>query len=147
MKNTLLADLIYYFHICIIAFVLFAPICGQIPILILHIVFCISLLLHWATNQNICCLTVLEGQLRGMPYDKGVIHRFIGPIYDVSKTTFSKISYIVVLIVMSISIISLINTKKFKGFLACCRSLKDKSFNERICGYIKCFMPLFQFDL
>ena len=83
--------LVYLFHLLIIAFV-----CGGIfinlpNIVLLHLVFCASLLLHWYANNNICCLTTLEGYLFNRPYDQGMLHSCIGPMYDIQNREITMI--------------------------------------------------------
>jgi hypothetical protein len=65
-KNKFLADLVFLFHCLIIIFVLFAPFTNIPAILILHITFAICLFTHWYANSNVCSLTVLEANLRGL---------------------------------------------------------------------------------
>jgi hypothetical protein len=145
-KNIFLADIIFVFHCLIILFVLFAPF-TQIPaILIIHITFAICLLLHWYTNSNVCSLTVLEANLRGLPRTDTFTHQFIGPIYDISSTDLSNIVHIITYIMMFISIYYLYNTDKFKIAMKCYNELEippDATFYQRMKSTLLCFQPLF----
>ncbi len=110
--NILLANLIRLFHIIIILFVFIIPFSNIPSLLILHITFSLSLLLHWYTNSNECSLTLLESKLRGIDRNAGFTHKFIAPIYDISLTKWSSICYIIIIILISISIYKLYNSKK-----------------------------------
>lgn len=112
-ESTFLANIIFVFHLMIVLFVLFAPFTKIPAILILHITFCISLLVHWYTNSNVCSLTLLEGHLRGMNPTHTFSHQLIAPMYDISDTDASTISYIITYITMTISIYYLYNSKEF----------------------------------
>lgn len=126
--NDILANIIFLFHTMIILFVLFAPFINIPSILILHITFCICLLLHWYQNSNVCSLTLLEAKLRNIDHpSKSFTHQFIAPMYDISNTEWSKICYIVTIIVMSISIYNLKKSNKFNKFL---EDIKNIEFNE-----------------
>lgn len=136
MFNELLANIIWAFHTSIILFVLFAPF-TQIPsILVLHITFSISLLLHWYTNSNVCSLTVIESYLRGLPQNNTFMYQLIGPVYNISKTHLNILSYIIVFLTMGVSIYYLYNSKVFKDVLICYNNLTDYNI-------IKCIKPLF----
>lgn len=113
MKSEFLANLIWLFHVFIVLFVLLAPFTDIPCILILHITFCISLITHWYGNSNMCSLSVLESNLRGLPYTESFSHKFISGIYDVSKTSWSKFCYFITIFVLLLSVYKLSNSKKF----------------------------------
>ena len=139
MFNELLANIIWIFHISIILFVLLAPF-TQIPsILILHITFSVSLLLHWWFNSNVCSLTVIESYLRALPQDNTFMYQLIGPVYNISKTNLNILSYFIVFLTMSVSIYYLYNSKVLKDVLICYNKLTDYSFSN----ITKCIKPLF----
>ncbi len=116
-ESTFLADIIFIFHIGIVLFVLFAPFI-QIPaILILHITFCLSLLVHWYANSNMCSLTLLEAHFRGLDHNHTFTHKLIAPMYDISETDASTIAYIIGYSMMFISIYYLYNSQEFKDAL------------------------------
>lgn len=137
--TSLLANIVWLFHISIILFIVLAPF-TQIPaILILHITFAICLLVHWYTNSNTCSLTILEAYLREMPPSKTFMYQFISPLYNISSTDLNTLAYIVTCITMFISIYFLYNNTKFNETMKCYSELKNKTFNN----IIKCFQPLF----
>jgi len=101
-----IANTIKVFHIFVIFFVIFTPITTNVLnyYLILHILLCISLLVHWLANNNICSLSVFESKLRGIPYTESFSHQFVSPIYDISSTSLSQISYFITIIALLASI-------------------------------------------
>ena len=84
--NIFLANCISIFHTLVVLFVLLAPFIDIPAILILHITFSVCLLIHWWANNNICSLSYIESQLRGTDHTESFTHKFIAPIYDISKT-------------------------------------------------------------
>jgi hypothetical protein len=146
--SILLANSVRVFHIILILFVLFAPFLNSPALWVLHITFSISLLVHWVSNNNTCSLSIFEAKLRGLEYTDSFSHQFIAPIYDISKTQWSRTCYIVTIGLMSISIYYLYNSKAFTKALECFREQRKKykenpaPFGERLMGYINCFLPL-----
>ncbi len=114
MINFILSFIIRLFHIITILFVLFAPfIFGCSPlILLLHIIFCISLIIHWVTNQDVCCLSELEAYVMGKDRVETFSHKLISPIYNLPEKSWSTLCYIVVIILLFVSIYKLVNCKK-----------------------------------
>ena len=149
--NSLLANAIWMFHLLVVAFVVVAPL-TQVPALhILHITFSLSLLVHWYCNSNVCSLSMIESKLRGLDYTESFTHRIVAPIYDISKTTWSKLCYTVTIILLCISIYKLIRSPKWiQAWEA--YNQKYQEFNEgtvitdwytRMVVYVRCFEPLF----
>ena len=132
ITNIILADIIHYFHIIIILFVVLAPFTNIISILILHITFCICLLIHWKLNSNLCSLTVFEGYLRGIDRTKTFTHQFISPIYDISSTDWCHISTIIVLIVLFVSLCKVIKSNKLKKLWTECTTIYNKKYTDKI---------------
>ena len=130
MKNIFLANSIYLFHIFIILFVVLAPFFPYTNILILHITFCVSLLVHWLANSNECSLSRLESYFRGMDTTCTFSHQFIAPVYDISQSEWDKVCYLIVVAVMSISIYRLVNHPKMEYFLKCVN--KESSFLKKL---------------
>ncbi len=115
----ILAFIIQIIHYLIIAFILLAPFSNLAPILILNISSCWSLLVHWYANNDICCLTLLEGKLRGINYQQGFLHQFISPVYKISNKNLSIISHYVVIFSILLSFYNLLKTKSFSKFQKC----------------------------
>ena len=126
--NIILANLIYVFHICVILFVLFAPFTNIPALLILHITFSFSLMVHWAANSNACSLTLIESYFRNTDVTDTFTHSFISPIYDISSTEWNNIVWIITIIVMCISLYKLINNQIFNEVLLKLRSSNFQNF-------------------
>ena len=143
--NLFLADLIFLFHCIVILFVLFAPFTNIPAILILHIVFAMSLMVHWNANSNVCSLSIMEAHLRGLNgREETFTHKFIAPVYDISATEWSNIVWYITVIVMCISIYKLYNTDKFKNAWKCFNELEpSQNTSERLFNIINCFKPIF----
>lgn len=139
-KSEFLANCIFYFHIFVVLFIVFTPFLDVPPaFLILHITSCICLMLHWYSNSDVCSLTVIEGQLRGVHRTETFTHKFISPVYKITSTEWSNIVWIITFIVMCVSIYKLYHTDKFKTALKCYYDSKEFSFKHTIA----CFRPLF----
>jgi predicted neutral ceramidase superfamily lipid hydrolase len=147
--NVFLANCISIFHTLVVLFVLLAPFIDIPAILILHITFSICLLVHWWANNNICSLSYIESQLRGTDHTESFTHKFIAPIYDISKTEWSQICKIITIILLCISLYNLYYSKKTADIFRCYNKLiKDdnflkKPFLSRLSSYIFCFKDLF----
>lgn len=123
MKNIFLANAIFLFHLLVVLFVLLAPFQPYINLILLHIVFSVSLLVHWFGNSNDCSLTLLELSLRDLPHKSQCFtHQFIAPIYDISQSDWSKISYFLAISLMLISIYRFINHPKYQLFRECMKT-------------------------
>jgi hypothetical protein len=140
-KNKFLADLVFLFHCIVIIFILFAPFTNIPAILILHITFSICLFVHWYANSNVCSLTVLEANLRGLERTDTFTHQFIGPVYDISTSEWSDIIWVITFFVMCVAIYKLYNSDKFKIAWECYRNIKkeESSWGKTM----DCFKPLF----
>jgi hypothetical protein len=146
--SLLLADSIFLFHCIIILFILFAPFANIPAILILHITFAFSLIVHWYANSNVCSLSILEAHLRGLDTREDTFtHKFIAPMYDISATEWSNIVWIVTSIVLCISVYKLYHTDKFKIAWDCYNNVKsEKTIYNKIIQILQCFKPLFIID-
>ena len=140
-KNEFLADLVFYFHVFVVLFIVFIPFINNIPpaFLILHITSCICLFVHWYGGSDICSLTIIEGQLRGIDRTDTFTHKFISPVYKITSTEWSTIVWLITFIVMCVSIYKLYHTDKFKTAIKCYYDSKEFSFKHTI----ECFRPLF----
>ena len=134
MNNEFMANLILLFHFCIVIFVLVAPFINIIAIWILHIIFCICMIIHWKLNNNICSLSVLEAKLRGLDYVETFAHKFVSPIYDISSSDWGSFTTVLTLIVLFISISKLTDKKTIDKIISGC------SNNY----FIKCINTLFE---
>ena len=146
--SLLLADSIFVFHCIIILFVLFAPFTNIPALLILHITFAISLMVHWNANSNVCSLSILEAHLRGLDTREDTFtHKFVAPMYDISATEWSNIVWIITSVVLCISIYKLYHTDKFKIAWKCYSELQpEQTVSDKISQFLTCFKPLFIID-
>lgn len=137
------ANIIWLFHLLVILFVVFAPF-TQIPaILILHITFCICLIVHWKFNSNMCSLTMMECYLRGLPPSDTFMHQLISPMYDISSSDLNVVVHIVTYLTMFISIYYLYQSEKFKECLICYNKLTKEQ--TTFVNILECIQPLFIF--
>jgi hypothetical protein len=56
----------------------------------------------------------MESQLRGLDYTESFTHKLISPIYDISKTEWSNVSYIITLLLFTISAAKIYNDPRWK---------------------------------
>lgn len=140
-KNIILADIVLLFHCIIVLFILFAPFTNIPAVLILHIIFSLCLFVHWHANSNVCSLSILEANLRGLDRTKTFTHQFISPIYDISSSEWSNIIWLITFFIMCVAIYKLYHSDKFKIAWGCYKNLKkeDSTFKN----IIQCFKPLF----
>lgn len=152
-ESNFLANLVSIFHGLVVLFVILTPLFDVPYFLILHFTFCVSLLVHWWGNSNVCSLSMLESKLRGLNYTESFTHKFVAPIYDVSNTTWSRICYILTIILMSISAYKIYQSPKWRETVDCYYKITDKIQNDsqvkmlpiykRMTMYFQCVRILF----
>ena len=82
LQSELLADLIWIFHLALIAFVITTPFRNNQPLLLFNLILMVAIVTHWITNNQICCLTVCEKMLRGKTDDNDTFFgKLISPVY------------------------------------------------------------------
>jgi hypothetical protein len=146
--NIFLANMIHLFHVVVIVFVLLAPFSNIPAFLILHVTFSFSLIVHWYNNNNECSLTYMESKLRGLDRTESFTHKFISPLYDISKTEWSKLCYIITIVLMSVSIYYLYHSDKVSKAWQCFNDTsinpeyKQMPFYEKLIVGFNCFKPL-----
>lgn len=147
--NLFLANVINLFHIIVILFVILIPFSKVPMLLLLHIVFSLSLLVHWYNNNNQCSLTLFESKLRGLDVTESFTYKFIAPLYDVSKTEWSKICYSFTIVLMIISMYKLYNSKRLQVAFRCFSEKRKEeewisgTFYDKLRISNKCFRNLF----
>jgi|UniRef100_A0A6C0EEI2 hypothetical protein len=133
MINLFFANIIYYFHILIILFIIITPFIDNVLLLILHIVFCLCLFLHWYLNSDECILTLIECKLRNIKKINSFIYEFISPMYNINKTKFYNLIWIITLIMFLFSIYNLYNSKSLHRAIIYYNNLPEinkKNFEE-----------------
>ncbi len=83
------------FHLLLVSFTLIAPFTNRPGILLLHISYTMSLLVHWYFNNNTCCLTLLESSITGKDSSNTFMHTLISPMYNISESNLSTIVWII----------------------------------------------------
>ena len=71
-------------HVITLYFLLFPYVIPKDNILIsIYLLTLFSLVIHWITNDNTCCLTVTEAYFRkGVPKNELFFQRLVGPVYE-----------------------------------------------------------------
>ena len=100
MKKVLL-NIITIIHLLFVLFVVITPFTNSNYFLLLHSIVVPFIILHWVCNDNTCCLTLVEKQLRKSVYGKVsdsdcITCKLIEPVYDFKNdyASFSKFIYI-----------------------------------------------------
>ena len=147
-SNIFLANIIWFLHVLIILFILIAPFTNLTALLILHITFSISLLVHWVFNSDECSLTLLESQLRGIHRNESFSYKFISPVYNMCKTDWSYFCYIITISLMCISIYKLYHSEKLSKTIKCFseRSKDEISTYNKMLIFFDCFKDLLILD-
>lgn len=112
--------LIRLIHILLVMFVVITPFLNTNAYLLLHVIITPFIMLHWATNDNTCALTVAEYYLREIITNKPVdrsqcfMSQLIDPVYDFKKNNQEMSFYIYAFTIglFSISLYKLIKKKK-----------------------------------
>lgn len=148
-QNIFLADCISLFHTIIVLFIIFAPFTKIPALLVLHITFSISLIVHWYYNNNACSLTFIEAKLRGLDEpSQSFTHKFIAPLYDISNTEWSTVCYIITATLMLLSFYYLYNSEEMSKCLECYnKRFENPEYNnlntfQQLMFIFECFKPL-----
>lgn len=120
--SNLLSISIVAVHALLVVFMIIAPFTGRLELLVLHVIFSISLVIHWSANSNICCLSTLEAWSRGIPVSKTFINQFIEPVYVIGEHQLSLLIWASTLGLVAVSTIRILTHEKSELFLACIRS-------------------------
>lgn len=142
--NLVFANFVRLLHILLLLFVLIAPFTDSPGYLVLHITLSFSLITHWLTNSDICSLSLLESKLRGKEYDETFIHQIVSPVYKISDSSLSKISYIAVITLMMVSIYKLYMSGIFGDIKKEIQSIRESKSKEKGVLYLHAISKLFQ---
>lgn len=96
--NTLIVLFIKFIHFAFIVYMVLTPIFAPESYLYLYIIIGPFLYLHWATNNDVCALTVMEQLLTGKKSYETYIGRIIKPIYNVDSFDIKLVTLILWLI-------------------------------------------------
>jgi hypothetical protein len=105
---SLVAIAVRLFHLSIIAFVIIAPFTNFAPVLVVHILFTLLLMMHWATNNNVCFLTEVEAYFRGADRTTTFMHSVLEPIYIIKDNHLNYLIWVstITLCIYSIYVLS-----------------------------------------
>lgn len=125
------ANIIRVIHLLVVLFVLVTPFISKDPmLLLLHSITCLSLFVHWVTNDSTCALSMLESTLRGIPMSHSFVHQIVAPIYAPPPNVMKHLSYVTVLLLGSFTgYTSVIEKKSLKTIYD---AYKSKSKETRI---------------
>lgn len=145
VKNIFLADIVFVFHCIIVAFMILAPFTNIPAILVLHITSALCLITHWYFNSDVCSLSVLEANLRGLDRTHTFTHQFISPVYNITFTDWSTIVWITTSALLCVSMYKLYNSAKFESAFKCYKDklTDDLLFKDKVSLFFSCFSVLF----
>lgn len=92
VKNILL-PFVKIIHLSIILFVILSPFSNAPGFLVLNSTLTMSLITHWISSSDICCLSLLESYFSGKPYKNTFIHSLVSPVYNLPESVLSKIAW------------------------------------------------------
>ena len=89
------ANVVWFVHVCVVAFFVLVPWIGNELLLTLWLIAAPSMVLHWLVRSDVCCLTLLEAHLRGVPYERSFVGDLIRPVYSLSNPQALALGYAV----------------------------------------------------
>ncbi len=110
--NDILLNFIVVLHIFFIIFVIITPFIGNNYFLLIHSIVIPFIMLHWYANDNTCCLTLMESNIRHHLYgeypnpNNCFTYKLIAPIYDFQKDN-SDSTYPIYIVTIVLWLISL----------------------------------------
>jgi hypothetical protein len=100
--------LIRILHLGFVLWMIYAPFSGIEEFLLLHVVICPFLMLHWMLPRESstgCALTILEKKVRGLEHDdESFIHSIVAPIYAIDDASLRPIVWIATVVLWLITI-------------------------------------------
>lgn len=130
--SLILANIISLLHLVIIFGVLSIPFLNKSPaVYFIHALFCLSIIIHWKFNSDVCALSIFEAKLRGIPYKKSYTYGIISPIYNFQQQKWTTMCYIAVTILMFISIYKIATSKNLKFAKEYYQISKKKILDEK----------------
>lgn len=80
------ADLIYIAHLFTLLFIILVPFSSNQKLLTIEFAALLTIMFHWITNNQVCCLTEMEKILRNeTDDDRTFFGKLIGPVYTFGK--------------------------------------------------------------
>jgi hypothetical protein len=100
-------------------------------LLMLHIMLCINLLVHWIEKSDKCSVSLLEGKIRGVHYTNGYSHEIVSPIFKLNETRWFLIFLLLTMYLMFISINRLRTNTRWSESIQCYKNLiSDVNYKE-----------------
>lgn len=99
-----LADVVRLLHVLLVCFMLWAPVFGDRPMLVLASAMYLSLFLHWVTNNDTCALTLLEQHLRGVQKQSTFMQSLVGPVFQVNGSALGNMVWVISIIFFAIGL-------------------------------------------
>jgi len=108
----ILLQLVTFVHILFVLFVVLTPFTNSNYLLLLHSITIPFIIIHWLMNDDTCVLTMVERNIKKGLYgdaykeEECLTCRLIEPVYNFvnDNRTFSKIIYIITILLWSISV-------------------------------------------
>lgn len=103
MFDKLVADIIYIVHLLVLLFVIIAPFTSNQKVLTIEMALLITIMFHWITNNQVCCLTEFEKILRNEKDDGNTFFgKIMGPVYSFGKD--SQVTQVILFVLMMITL-------------------------------------------
>lgn len=134
--SELLANIVRALHALVVAFIILVPFTVKNKmVLIIHHWTCLSLIVHWVTNNDACCLTLLEASLRGKPASHTFIDQLIGSVYRMPQKWPVDVANSVSVVTVALGAYSL--SQSYKAYPILYRLLKGKLLSMEDVSYLK----------
>lgn len=115
--NQFVLNFIMLLHFLVVIFVVVVPFTSNTYFLFWHSILVPFMMAHWYLNDNTCCLTKFEKELRLKLYGTSPTDadcftcRFVNPIYDfkANNLNYSNVLYLVTIMLWLISVLKLVH--------------------------------------
>mgnify|MGYP000906962922 CR=1 FL=1 len=94
-------NIISILHVLLVAYMVSIPVFPNVTtdLLLLHIALIGSILFHWALNNDVCALTLLEQRVYpDTPKEELFMQRLVSPVYTVTNQTVRTGTYVLLLV-------------------------------------------------
>ena len=99
-----LGQVVFSIHFIFLLLIVLVPFLSmEIPILIIHVMACSLVLLHWSLNNDVCALTYLEQLCMGITREESFVHRVVSPIYRINVNHETSILSMLLIMLATIS--------------------------------------------
>jgi hypothetical protein len=94
-------NIISVLHALLVMYIVILPICPNVTreLVLLHIALISSILFHWALNNDVCALTLLEQRVYpDTPKEDLFMQRLVSPVYTVTNKDIRIGTYMILLV-------------------------------------------------